>query len=425
MKPAHVLIVYTLFSHLAFCGARMLAPLNAIALGAGPGMIGAMMAMFGLLTMLGSVHVGRWLDRRGVVAPLFLSALLLSAAMLLPALWQGLPALFLLCLANGFLWNVCYLATVQVLGHGGSAADKLGNFAMHSALMSVTSFIGPLLAGVLIDHAGFVATACVLALFPLVPLAAQLLGRLPIPAGARTGRALPAVPAAPDATAPAGATARSAADVTDNRADGAVGASAPSPRPFRTIDLIGMPGMRSAYYLGMVTQGVWNLYQFFLPPHAAALGMSATRIGIVLGCFAIASVVTRLACEPMARRHPPWQIMKYCAFASGIGLLLVTLFDQFVAHMLIALLLGGALGLAMPLSLVIVHEAAPAGRAGEAVGLRITLLAVIQTVGPALVGVTGMAAGFGPVFAILAGFAFAGWQVARQRGARPGRRSHP
>lgn len=202
MKTAHLLIGYTLFAHLPFCAARMLAPLNAIALGAGPATIGLMLAMFGLVTMLTSVAVGRWLDRGGTRRALWWSALMLVGTLLVPALWQGMPALFLLCLGCGTAWNIVYLAVVHVLGMGDDPDEKLGNFSTHSALMSVSSFLGPMIAGVVIDHAGFVAAIWLLAAFPLVVVGGLLTGHLPIPAAACQPRARPvAAPAAAAAVA--------------------------------------------------------------------------------------------------------------------------------------------------------------------------------------------------------------------------------
>jgi hypothetical protein len=48
--------------------------------------------------------------------------------------------------------------------------------------------------------------------------------------------------------------------------------------------------------------------------------------------------------------------------------------------------------------LALLHESAPPGRAGEALGLRTTLINGSQTVMPLIFGAVGAALGMGPVF---------------------------
>lgn len=170
--------------------------------------------------------------------------------------------------------------------------------------------------------------------------------------------------------------------------------------------------MGASLYLGMLMQGLWNLYQFLIPAHAAHLGMSATAIGVLLGFFALASMGMRLATASLARRFSRWGIMGWASLLCALALGTLPWVEPFVVHALIAVVLGGALGMATPLSLAIAHAASPPDRVGEAVGLRITLLAAVQTFGPALAGLSGTGGGFGPVFGVLALFALSGWLVA-------------
>jgi MFS family permease len=61
-------------------------------------------------------------------------------------------------------------------------------------------------------------------------------------------------------------------------------------------------------------------------------------------------------------------------------------------------LLGLGLGSPQPMVLTLLHESAPEGRAGEALGLRTTLINGSQTVMPLLFGAVGAALGMMPVF---------------------------
>ena len=48
--------------------------------------------------------------------------------------------------------------------------------------------------------------------------------------------------------------------------------------------------------------------------------------------------------------------------------------------------------------MMLLHDSAPAGRAGEALGLRTTLINGSQTIMPLMFGAVGAALGMGPVF---------------------------
>jgi MFS family permease len=80
--------------------------------------------------------------------------------------------------------------------------------------------------------------------------------------------------------------------------------------------------------------------------------------------------------------------------------------------MALMFLLGLGLGAPQPMILTLLHESAPAGRAGEALGLRTTMINTSQTVMPLIFGAVGAALGIAPLFwamsvALLAGGFFA------------------
>lgn len=376
LKPLFVLILFTLFNHVTFCAARMLAPLNALALGVGSFTIGLMLSMVGLVAMVGSVHLGRWVDRNDVYRPMLISTIGIGVAMAVPALWQDVGALFILCLLSGAFWNVCYFATLHALGLSGTSEEKLNNFAIHSAMLSISNFLGPVLTGLLIDQGGFRVAACVLALFPLVPAIGLITRRVPVPRAAHPSVAPPV---------------RSDNDRTDRKA-----------KRGSALALLGHPTLRGMYYVSMLAQGIWNMYLFLLPAHLAAAGVSATAIGILLGWFALASIAVRVATSWIAARCARWTIMLWCMIFSTLALAALPLSAAMLPQMVIAAVLGTTLGIAGPVSLSLLNDAAPRDRAGEALGLRVTLLAGVQTVGPILAGVAAPSGGFGAAFVAMA-----------------------
>jgi MFS family permease len=97
-------------------------------------------------------------------------------------------------------------------------------------------------------------------------------------------------------------------------------------------------------------------------------------------------------------------------FATGAGLVIFPLLDEPLLLMGLAFILGLGLGGAQPMIMSLLYNKAPAGRGGEAIGVRTLLLNFSQTGIPLLFGALGAALGMAPVFwtmafALLAG----GW----------------
>jgi MFS family permease len=80
----------------------------------------------------------------------------------------------------------------------------------------------------------------------------------------------------------------------------------------------------------------------------------------------------------------------------------------------VSFLLGVGCGVGQPLSLTMVFNASPRGRAGEAAGMRITVNQVTHFVIPLLFGAIGSAAGYAAVFFTNAGFLAAGGYISRR-----------
>jgi hypothetical protein len=84
----------------------------------------------------------------------------------------------------------------------------------------------------------------------------------------------------------------------------------------------------------------------------------------------------------------------------------------------IAFLLGLGLGATQPSIMTLLYSTAPAGRAGEAVGVRSVVLNVSHTFLPLLFGALGATLGMLPVFWSMAGaLAAGGWFADRRRRA--------
>ena len=122
-------------------------------------------------------------------------------------------------------------------------------------MMSVSSFVGPLLAGFSIDHSGHARSCLYLALLTLLPLSI-LVGRgRHIPGGTRSV----------------------------HHAGGGL------------RDMLADAGIRRTLATSSLMHTGQDLFQFYLPVYAHAIGLSASVIGVVLAMNSAAAFVVRLA----------------------------------------------------------------------------------------------------------------------------------
>jgi cyanate permease len=161
----------------------------------------------------------------------------------------------------------------------------------------------------------------------------------------------------------------------------------------RALDLLReAPLRRTLFMSGVALTGI-ELFSFYLPVYGKSIGLSASHIGLVLSSYAAAAFVVRLVMPELARRFT------YALFPvlSGIPMLVATAF-----------LLGLGLGSAQPLTIMMTYHHAPAGRSGEALGMRLTVNKITQIAIPVVFGGIGAVFGLAPVFWANAAFLLAG-----------------
>lgn len=376
LKPLHLLLFLAVLNHAAFGGARIAVSLYALWLHASPLVVGVLISLFGLLPMFFSVTAGRLSDRVGARGPMLAGTATLVVGLLLPFVWPGLPALFMaaVLIGSGF---VLFQVTVQnIVGFIGAPEDRPMNFSLLSLGFSVSGFLGPLVAGLAIDHIGHVFAFLLLFALPLAPLAVFAADRL----------ALPPPP----------------------------GLGPPKAR-HRLLDLFQDHNMRNVFIVTALLATAWDMFQFVMPIYGIRINLSATWIGIIMGSFSLATFVIRLALPMLARRFSSWRMLAGALFVAGATYTLFPLVENVPVLMLLAFVLGLGLGSSQPTVMSLLHNTAPAGRAGEAVGMRSTLINASQTTLPLLFGALGSALGLAPVFGVMAVCLVGGGFFAKRR----------
>lgn len=377
IRAIRALVMLAVAHYTATIGFRVTVALAAVAAGLSPASIGLVLSTFALVPMLLAVHGGRLVDRIGVRAPMLGGTAMATAG---AALCVTLPHPAALALATGLVGlggMAFHLGMQHCAGEIGGPARRTANFNLLTLSFSASGLIGPPLAGLLIDHAGHrAAFAGAAALLGTVFLA---LGRFDfephLPAAARR-------------------------ETTDEPADGRAPAAA-------AFALLGAPRLRRLLIASLLASAAWDVYQFLLPLHAGTIGLSATSVGFAIAAFSAGSLSVRLALPSLvSRMHPArWMqvalavcVLAYAAapWADGLGLLLALSF-----------LIGIGPGIAQPLLLAALHHASPPGRAGEAAGLRMTLLSAMQLALPVALGLLVGAFGTAPLFWLYAATAAA------------------
>lgn len=362
--------------HVAFVGNRFTLTLPAVTLGASPFQIGTLLGLVMVVPMFLAVHMGRWSDRLGYARLAAAGLALLLAGGLLVGAWPALPALYVAAVCSGTGYMLSHVAVNNAIGKATPAGRMTDAFSVMAMGFSISGLTGPLVAGVVIDHAGHRFAFLLLCAFAVASL---LLLRC-------AARRYPPDPV-----------------------------RRPEQARARVADLLQHPPLRKVLAVSALIAMGWDLFAFLAPLQGVRAGLSATATGVVVGIFGAGTFAIRLMLPWVARRFGEWGAIRGALFVTALGYLAFPLLDSFAALLAAAFLLGMALGGGQPVSMSLLHMASPSGRAGEAVGVRSAITAASQTLLPLVFGALGNAVGLGVVFWAVAGVLAAGGFASRQR----------
>lgn len=377
--PLPLILVATVFAHAAFNGSRLTISLNALALGASPLTVGVLMSLIAALPMFLAVAAGRTVDRIGVRYPMLAGVAFLGCAVVLPALSPGMPTLHVAAAGAGLGFTLFHISVQHAVGESSSDAQRKANFGWLSLAFSVSNFFGPTIAGFTIDAFGHRSAFMLESLLAACALAILATQR----------RHLPHTPHRPRPAA-----RRSA------------------------LELLRNAELRRVFVVTGLLASAWDLFVFAMPVYGDAIGLTASTIGLILGSFALATFLVRVALPWLSRHVREWTMITatFAIAAVAYGLFPVVRTVPLLAA--IAFLLGLGLGATQPSIMSLIYATAPAGRAGEAVGVRSVVLNASSTILPLAFGGIGAALGMLPVFWWMAAALAGGGVVAnRRRGA--------
>jgi len=349
-------------------GSRVLTTLFALELGAGPFETGLLFALHGLFPALLSVVAGRIADRIDNRKMLWGGLAAYGATVILPFLNPTLPMLYFAIALGGFTSMIYVLAVQNIVGTLSTPQTRTRNFSYYALTDSVSGVIGPIVVGLSIDSIRHQPTYLWLALYTAVSafIAYFVMKRVPareakVAAQARRGM----------------------------------------------LDLLRLPAMRNALLTNGILMAGVDLFGLYMPVYATSLGFNATTVGLILGAYAAAAIVVRLALPYISQRWGDQRLVAAALGFSALAFVFVPFIHSALLLALVSFLLGLGLGSGQPLSMALAFNASPPGRTAEGIAMRLTVSYGAHIVIPPAFGVIGTALGLGPIFwtcaALLAG----------------------
>jgi MFS family permease len=372
-----LIIFLTVLTHLSFAGFRVIISLTAIHFEATPFTVGVVMSLLTVVPMLFAVRWGRYVDRIGVRGPMLTGAALILAAMVLGWAVPRLETLFVASALAGSGFFLYHIAVGHAAALIGKPEERVRNFTLLALAFSASGFLGPMLAGFAIDsighHDAMLALAAA-ALTTVVVLAAR---------GIETPRHA---------------------------------VSSAHGEKQRLRDLLLAPGFRRIFAVSGTLSVTWDLFAFVTPIYGSQIGLSASTIGLILGCFGGAVFAVRLVLPVLAHRVNAWRLLIVAMLLSGALLFAFPLVQDVPQLMALSFLLGLGLGGTQPYIMSLLYEIAPPGRGAEVLSVRTWLINFSQTGVPLASGAIGAAAGMLPVFwGMGAALLLAGWFATRRK----------
>jgi len=347
-------LALTFFLFTGFGAARIVLTLYALELGAPASVVGTLGALFYLFALLLSWPVGALVDRAGAKRLMIFAAACSTVAMLVPWFVRALPAFYAAAALWGLALAFFHVTLQNTIGPLSKPEERARNFSNFSLMGATTNFVGPLFAGVSIDHLGHAASCLITAAPAGIALVLAL----------AWGRLFP--PGNPGATHGMGA--------LNTLAD-------------RQVWL--MLVTSSLVQLGT------DLFQFFIPIYGHSIGLSASAIGTILAAFAI---VVRLFLARLVKEVAADKLLAWTFYLGMVAFVLVPFFTDPVALAAVSFFFGLGMGIGTPLTVILMYERTVQGRAGQTLGLRLSANNLVRVVGPVVFGAVGSAFGMPPVF---------------------------
>lgn len=402
-RPLLALILGQVFLHSCMTGVRVAAPLLMLRQGHAEWAVGLLLGLFAAAPVATSLHAGRMADRHGYHRPMRLAVALTAGGGLLAAAaiwltssapvsgWAALDALrsgprsgafAVLCGAAmlcGIGANVGLIVIQRSAGRLARSEIEITRvFSWLGLAPAVSNMIGPVVAGLVIDVAGFGSAFLALSALPLISL--WWMRKVPV----------------------------------------AVCAAASARRPLSSAwGLLRTPGLRRLLLVNWLLSSSWDLHAFLVPVLGHERGLSASAIGLILGTFAAAVASVRLLIPWIAQHLREVPVLGGAMLTTAFVFAIYPLAASALAMAACGAVLGVALGSVQPMIMTTLHRLTPQQRHGEALALRSMTINGASTLMPLLFGLVGSVLGAAPLFWMMGAAMATGSLAARRIGHPP------
>jgi MFS family permease len=363
--------------HSCMSGIRMAAPLAALREGHAAWAVGVLLGLFAAAPVVLALFAGRLADRHGYHVPIRVAVALtvvggicaVIATVLPTGQFVGLCVAALLTGAGTSFGLIAIQRSAGRMAHDGTDLKRI--FSWLGLAPALANVVGPVIAGTLIDLAGFQLAFAALAALPL----ASLVWARFVPVEAR------------------------AEAVVERRPN--------------SWDLLDEPGFTRLLFVNWLLASSWDVHTFLVPILGHQRGFSASAIGLILGVFSIAVAAVRLLIPVLAHRlresHVLVAAMLTCATVFAVYPLAQTSWVMGCC----AVVLGLALGAVQPMVMTTLHQITPPARHGEAIALRSMAINLSSAVMPLAFGLAGATLGASALFWLMGAAVASGSLAAR------------
>jgi MFS family permease len=336
-------VVATLIAvHACMAVTRVTATLWSLNQGYGEWTVGVLLSLFAVAPIAMAMWAGRLADRHGFHRPVALGVGMALAGAVVAVAVPSMPTVAFSCLMTGGAVSIAAVAIQREAGLMAESSHGLKRiFSWISLAPALSNAIAPITAGVLIDLVGFRWTFAFAVLLPIVAWAfAAQVPRHP-PRGMHEG-----------------------------------GASPPA------WHLLKAGPLRNLLLVNVVLSACWDAHTFVVPVVGHAKDLSASSIGLVLGSFAIAATLVRLAIVRFAHHLDELKALRAAMVLATVVLAVYAWLPGTPGMVLGSSLLGLALGSVQPMILSTLHQVTPRDRHGQALGLRMVTVNVATVAMP-------------------------------------------
>ena len=342
-------------------GFRMAAPLMALREGYSAAAVGMLLALFALSQVFLSLPAGRFADRHGLKKPLMIAVGIATSGALVAVAFPRFPVLCATALTCGAATGLALITLQRHVGQLANGPVEIKQvFSWMAIGPSISNFLGPFAAGLLIDASGFRAAYFLLALLPLI---SWWLVR-----GAQELEPVVHDPSTPRS---------------------------------RSWHLLREPEFRRLMLINWMLSSCWDVHTFLVPLVGNERGLSASVIGAILGAFALAATAIRMAMPWLAQRLRESVVIGSAMLATAALFAVYPLAHTAWVMGSLSVLLGVALGSVQPMIMSTLHQITPRHQHGQALGLRAMAINASSVVMPLLFGSAGVLVGFSGVFWIV------------------------